>query len=178
MYTSPLALMKQYGVPRLAKYASPIDSVNIKITPGPLLYTVITGGDVSGFSNEQRELAAQSLIRIEDSITAAESAVNAYLVRRYQVPLSEQLLTANIKLIRRHTNAIARYMLAAHKMNAAIELAYNDSISWLDDITNGVKGGLSLGDTSSNQPPIDGVTRPMSIKQFESKVAWPRYRLA
>ena len=177
MYTSPLELMKQYGIPRLAKYASPIDTITIKIITPALMRAVITGGDVSGFTSEQQDLATRSLMKIEDSITAAESTVNAYLVRRYRVPLSSQLLTANAKLLRRHTNAIARYMLAAHKMNPTIELAYNDSISWLDGITNGSKGGLSLGDTANSQSPIPGVTPPVSIKHFQSKVAWPRYRL-
>ena len=178
MYTSPLELMQQYGIPRLAKYATPIDVVVLKVIPSALMQLVIIGGDVSGFTQEQRDLAARALTRIEDSITAAESTVNAYLVRRYQVPLSSQLLIANTKLLRRHTNAIARYMLAAHKMNQAIERAYTDSINWLDDITTGTKGGLSLGDTANSQSPIPGVTPPVSIKHFRSKVAWPRYRLA
>jgi len=177
MYTSPLAMMQQFGVQRLTKYASPIDAVVIKVVPAAVLRAAIVGGDMSPYSDEQVELANAALVRIQENITAAESVVNAYLIRRYQVPLSISLLTANQELLSRHTNSIARYLLAAHKPSVAIKSAYDTAISWLDDITSGTRGGLSLGegdiDASVTYPTL---TPPFSVKQSASKVPWQCYK--
>ena len=177
MYTSPLAMMQQFGVQRLTKYASPIDTVVIKVVPAAVLRAIITGGDTSSFSNEQLELGQGALTRLEENIEAAESVVNAYLIRRYQVPLSDDLLTANLELLRRHTNFIARYLLAAHKPSATIKSAYDTSISWLDGITTGNRGGLSLGEGEANITlTYPSLSPPFSVKQGVSKIAWSRYR--
>lgn len=177
MYTSPLAMMQQFGVQRLTKYASPIDTVVIKVVPAAVLRTIIVGGDTSSYPDEQVDLANAALLRIQENITAAESVVNAYLIRRYQVPLSASLLTANQELLSRHTNSIARYLLAAHKPSTTIKSAYDTAISWLDNITNGTRGGLSLGegdtDISVTYPTL---TPPFSVKQSISKVPWQCYK--
>lgn len=177
MYTSPLAMMQQFGVQRLTKYASPIDAVVIKVVPAAVLRAVIVGGDTSSFSDDQVELANNALVRIQDNIQAAESVVNAYLIRRYQVPLSTTLLEANQKLLSRHTNSIARYLLAAHKPSVTIRSAYDASIGWLDDITSSNRGGLSLGeeetDIATSHPTL---TPPFSVKQSASRISWQCYR--
>jgi hypothetical protein len=169
MYTSPLAMMQQFGLQRLTKYSSPIDAVVIKVVQANVLLAFISGADTSSFPTEQVELGRAALGRIEKSIEAAES--------RYDIPLEDKLLAANLEMLKKHTNFIARYLLAAHKPSVSIKAAYDTSISYLDDITNARRGGLSLGDTPIvDIPPQLDITPPFSLRQARSSIAWQKYR--
>jgi phage gp36-like protein len=170
-------MMQQFGLQRLTKYSSPIDAVVIKVVQANVLLAFISGADTSSFPTEQVELGRAALGRIEKSIEAAESIVSTYLLRRYDIPLEDKLLAANLEMLKKHTNFIARYLLAAHKPSVSIKAAYDTSISYLDDITNARRGGLSLGDTPIvDIPPQLDITPPFSLRQARSSIAWQKYR--
>ena len=89
MYTSPLAMMQQFGVQRLTKYASPIDTVVIKVVPAAVLRAIITGGDTSSFSNEQLELGRGALTRLEENIKGVKIII---LKKNHRHEIVEQIL--------------------------------------------------------------------------------------
>lgn len=132
-YSTPALFIQQFGSIRAAEL---FDNNDQDLTADCFSAT-IAGTDTTSFEAIDVVAATDALVSLHYQLTASYNTINSYLMGRYDLPLSFDIITSSP--LERLANDITRYLAAttADLMSDTIEMRYNDAIKWLKDVASG-----------------------------------------
>lgn len=114
-----------------------------------MLRIAAAGGDLSGFTPEEREAIARAMEKVGRALGDARNTIDSYIAGRYVLPLSPipQILT-------RIACELARYYLYDDQLTDTVKQRYDANIKFLSGVAS---GDLKLGvDAESGVEPTGG----------------------
>lgn len=141
-YATSAQLLLWYGARELVQTATPDD---LPLVAGELLRLTILAEDRTGYSNEELAAVDGALERLTAALVDASSLMDAYLMRRYALPLAEGQVTGGG--LPRRCGAIARFLLQDDRASAEVKAGYQEALAWMTLVSDGkvALAGESLG---------------------------------
>lgn len=102
---------------------------------------------------------------VAKALADADALVNSYIGRRYKVPIAEVP-----DVIRRAAADIARYYLFDDRPTEAVRRAYEDTVKFLSDISNG-KAVLDVAGAEPEGAP-SGIVTNEPVRTFTPDSLW------
>ena len=143
-YTTALYMLDYYGAREMAQLGAPENS----LVTEDLLRATIEGGDLSAYTQEEKDAAVKAQARIDNAITNATMLINSYLSKRYELPLSSSIVAES--MLQQVCCDLARYALYDDQAIDTVEKRYQQHMRWLRDLESG-KAFLGQNDTQSSQ---------------------------
>lgn len=158
MYATATQLLQRYRAEEIAQRADP--SGLVASVGGELLMKAAAGEDLSGYTLEEQEAAAQALANVERALRDAGNTIDGYISSRYQLPLSR--VPAILEL---HCCQVARYFLYDDDATKQVESLYQASIKYLRDVSSGA-ADLGLTAVGTTAPASAGAEMVSSGRVF------------
>lgn len=140
-YATPADLLARFDAEEIAQRA---DRGIPRLVTSNLLATAAAGGDLSGFTAEERAATAKALTLVNSALADADSDIDGYVSTRYTVPL-----VPVPTVVKRLACDLARYYLYDDQATETVQKRRDAAVSTLRDIS---AGKVSLGDSSVSTP--------------------------
>lgn len=163
-YIDPANLLR-FGAANLAQLASAQldDAVAADVLKDTLL-----GGDVSGYSQAQRDLATAAVDWFALAGQEAAKRVDSYLANRYTLPLTTSVVYGSpVKSV---CEEIAYYRLHVNGADDSTRIRYTDALTWLKDVARGV---TKIAGVDTDQVENSGSRRTTTA--ISSGIDWDNY---
>lgn len=145
-YATPTELLVRFDANEIAQRS---DRLIPRLVTDEMLRTAAAGGDLSGFTDAERDAIARAMEKVGRALTDARNTIDSYIAGRYTLPLSPvpQVLT-------RIACELARYYLYDDQLTEPVKQRYDANIKFLVGVASGdVKLGV---DADSGVEPAGG----------------------
>lgn len=132
-YAAPSDLLAWFGSAELGDVGSP-DEASRVVSP-VLMRLTIEGGDRSNYSPSDVAHADAALVVIQTAIDDAGRQMDTYLARRYNLPLTDEVVAASP--LPRICGDIARHMLMRKHPSDEVIARREAADRWLRDLATG-----------------------------------------
>lgn len=132
-----------------------------RLVTAAILTVAAAGGDLSGYTADERAAATKALALITGALNDADSEINGYVATRYAVPLAPVP-----PVIQRLACDLARYFLYDDQVTEAIQKRRDGAVAVLRDIS---AGKVSLGDPAAPPQPQGG-----GVEMDSAPAVWRR----
>ena len=156
-YATTTELLIRFDSDEIAQRA---DRAVPRLITDEMLRIAAAGGDLSGFTPEERAAIARAMEKVDRALADARNTIDSYIAGRYTLPLSTvpQVLT-------RIACELARYYLYDDQITDTVKQRYDANIKFLVGVASGdVKLGVDA-ESGSSRPaaPAPGYARPAAF---------------
>lgn len=121
-----------FGGTEVARTATPDDQPSIT---GELIRLTISDGDRADYSQEEQTAADLAVQRLQAALTDSSHQIDAYLVRRYPLPLNDTVIQTSP--LPRLCGTLTRYLLHDDQADSEILERHTQAIRWLQALAEG-----------------------------------------
>ena len=163
-YATPQSLLR-FGADALAQLCS---AQLGEVIAAQLLEDTINDADLSGYTADEQQLAADALAWIEERIDSAAVKIDSYIQAKYALPLTQGQIDASALPV--YAQDIAYHQMMINGPDEITAERYKEAMAWLKDVSRGLAkiGGSAEAEASATD-------QRRLVGAMPSCIAWSDY---